>query len=174
MIMADDKNKSTQAERLVQLRRDKGLTAEQLAQAMTAAGAKVSRGAISNWERGTNGIVSSKLPTLAHILGCSEGYLLRGELKNDSDNNKEVSKSAHSHNKNSQNMSFAQTDKIHDSQANQTTTTPTIDTNSPNNPMSGHAMNTIKNRINCKMFATTFAARYYKQPIKWKQKANVY
>ena len=43
--MADDKNKSTQAERLVQLRRDKGLTAEQLAQAMTAAGAKVSRGA---------------------------------------------------------------------------------------------------------------------------------
>ncbi|KRG35356.1 aminotransferase [Psychrobacter sp. P11F6] len=143
-MMADDKNKSTQAERLVQLRRDKGLTAEQLAQAMTAAGAKVSRGAISNWERGTNGIVSSKLPTLAHILGCSEGYLLRGELKNDSDNNKEVSKSAHSHNKNSQNMSFAQTDKIYDSQANQTTTTPTIDTNSQNNPMSGHTMNTIK------------------------------
>ena len=144
MIMADDKNKSTQAERLVQLRRDKGLTAEQLAQAMTAAGAKVSRGAISNWERGTNGIVSSKLPTLAHILGCSEGYLLRGELKNDSDNNKEVSESTHSHNKDSQNTSFAQTDKIHDSQANQTTTTPTIDTNSQNNPMSGHTMNTIK------------------------------
>ena len=144
MIMADDKNKSTQAERLVQLRRDKGLTAEQLAQAMTAAGAKVSRGAISNWERGTNGIVSSKLPTLAHILGCSEGYLLRGELKNDSDNNKEVSKSAHSHNKNSQSTAPAQADKIHDSQANQTTTTPTIDTNSQNNPMSGHTMNTIK------------------------------
>ncbi|HCI76451.1 MAG TPA: aminotransferase [Psychrobacter sp.] len=143
-MMADDKNKSTQAERLVQLRRDKGLTAEQLAQAMTAAGAKVSRGAISNWERGTNGIVSSKLPTLAHILGCSEGYLLRGELKNDSDNNKEVSESTHSHNKNSQNMSFAQTDKIHDSQINQTATTPTIDTNSQNNPMSGHPMNTIK------------------------------
>ena len=77
--MADNNKKSTQAERLVQLRRDKGLTAEQLAQAMTAAGAKVSRGAISNWERGTNGIVSSKLPTLARILGCSEGYLLRGE-----------------------------------------------------------------------------------------------
>lgn len=144
MIMADDKNKSTQAERLVQLRRDKGLTAEQLAQAMTAAGAKVSRGAISNWERGTNGIVSSKLPTLAHILGCSEGYLLRGELKNDSDNNKEVRESTHSHNKNSQNTSSAQTDKIHDSQANQTTTTPTIYTNSQNNPMSGHTMNTIK------------------------------
>ncbi|MGP5175691.1 aminotransferase class I/II-fold pyridoxal phosphate-dependent enzyme [Psychrobacter immobilis] len=142
--MADDKNKGSQAERLVQLRRDKGLTAEQLAQAMTAAGAKVSRGAISNWERGTNGIVSSKLPTLAHILGCSEGYLLRGELKNDSDNNKEVSKSAHSHNKNSQSTAPAQADKIHDSQANQTTTTPTIDTNSPNNPMSGHTMNTIK------------------------------
>ncbi|MFK3990497.1 MULTISPECIES: aminotransferase class I/II-fold pyridoxal phosphate-dependent enzyme [unclassified Psychrobacter] len=142
--MADDKNKGSQAERLVQLRRDKGLTAEQLAQAMTEAGAKVSRGAISNWERGTNGIVSSKLPTLAHILGCSEGYLLRGELKNDSDNNKEVSKSAHSHNKNSQNTSSAQTDKIPDSQANQTTTTPTIDTNSQNNPMSGHTMNTIK------------------------------
>ena len=144
MIMADDKNKSTQAERLVQLRRDKGLTAEQLAQAMTAAGAKVSRGAISNWERGTNGIVSSKLPTLAHILGCSEGYLLRGELKNDSNNNKEVSKSAHSHNKNSQNTSSAQADKMRDSQINQTATTPTTDTNSQNNPMSGHTMNTIK------------------------------
>ncbi|MCG3810042.1 aminotransferase class I/II-fold pyridoxal phosphate-dependent enzyme [Psychrobacter sp. Ps4] len=144
MIMADDKNKSTQAERLVQLRRDKGLTAEQLAQAMTAAGAKVSRGAISNWERGTNGIVSSKLPTLAHILGCSEGYLLRGELKNDSNKDKEVGKSAHSHNKNSQNTSFSQTDKRPDSQANQTASTPTTDTNSQNNPMSGHAMNTIK------------------------------
>ena len=68
-----------QAARLVQLRRDKGMTAEQLAVAMTAAGAKVSRGAISNWERGTNGIVSSRLPTLARILGCSEGYLLRGD-----------------------------------------------------------------------------------------------
>lgn len=144
MTMADDKNKGSQAERLVQLRRDKGLTAEQLAQAMTAAGAKVSRGAISNWERGTNGIVSSKLPTLAHILGCSEGYLLRGELKNDSDNNKELSKSAHSHNKNSQNTSSAQADKMRDSQTNQTATTPTIDTNSQNNPMSGHTMNTIK------------------------------
>ena len=68
-----------QAERLVALRRDKGLTAEQLAQAMSEAGAKVSRGAISNWERGVNGIVSSKLPTLARLLGCTEGYLLRGD-----------------------------------------------------------------------------------------------
>lgn len=72
-------DKLAQAERLVQLRRNKGLTAQQLASAMTDAGAKVSRGAISNWERGTNGIVSSKLPTLARILGCSEGYLLRGD-----------------------------------------------------------------------------------------------
>ena len=83
--MNNDKDKSAQAERLVQLRRDKGLTAEQLAQAMTKAGAKVSRGAISNWERGTNGIVSSKLPTLARLLGCSEGYLLRGDIKTDND-----------------------------------------------------------------------------------------
>ncbi len=78
-----DNEKLKQAERLVQLRRDKGITAEQLAQAMTEAGAKVSRGAISNWERGTNGIVSSKLPTLARILGCTEGYLLRGDLPTD-------------------------------------------------------------------------------------------
>ncbi len=81
--MKDNKDNLAQAERLSQLRRDKGLTAEQLAQAMTEAGAKVSRGAISNWERGTNGIVSSKLPTLARILGCSEGYLLRGDIKTD-------------------------------------------------------------------------------------------
>ncbi len=83
--MTDNQNHSaqtqrlSQAERLVELRRDKGLTAEQLAQAMTESGAKVSRGAISNWERGINGIVSSKLPTLARILGCTEGYLLRGD-----------------------------------------------------------------------------------------------
>lgn len=77
--MNDDQMKLAQAKRLVELRRDKGMTAEQLAQAMTKAGAKVSRGAISNWERGTNGIVSSKLPTLANILGCTEGYLLRGD-----------------------------------------------------------------------------------------------
>ncbi len=75
-----------QAERLVQLRRDKGLTAEQLAQQMTKAGAKVSRGAISNWERGINGIVSSKLPTLARLLGCTEGYLLRGDNDGSSKN----------------------------------------------------------------------------------------
>ncbi|WP_299068287.1 aminotransferase class I/II-fold pyridoxal phosphate-dependent enzyme [uncultured Psychrobacter sp.] len=85
-----------QAERLVQLRRDKGLTAEQLAQAMTKAGAKVSRGAISNWERGINGIVSSKLPTLAHILGCTEGYLLRGDSahKTSSNNNNAIRQSS--------------------------------------------------------------------------------
>ncbi|MDO5768488.1 MAG: aminotransferase class I/II-fold pyridoxal phosphate-dependent enzyme [Psychrobacter sp.] len=69
-----------QGKRLYTLRKAKGLTAQQLADAMTAAGAKVSRGAISNWERGINGIVSSKLPTLARLLGCTEGYLLRGEL----------------------------------------------------------------------------------------------
>lgn len=69
-----------QGKRLNKLRKAKGLTAEQLATAMTEAGAKASRGAISNWERGINGIVSSKLPTLARILDCSEGFLLRGEL----------------------------------------------------------------------------------------------
>ena len=89
--MSDNKDKLAQAQRLVQLRRDKGLTAEQLAQAMTEAGAKVSRGAISNWERGTNGIVSSKLPTLARILGCSEGYLLRGDIKTDDKNQDAIS-----------------------------------------------------------------------------------
>ncbi|WP_201532889.1 aminotransferase class I/II-fold pyridoxal phosphate-dependent enzyme [Psychrobacter ciconiae] len=78
--MTINKDMLAQGERLARLRRDQGMTAKQLAAAMTAAGAKVSRGAISNWERGINGIVSSKLPTLAQILGCSEGYLLRGDL----------------------------------------------------------------------------------------------
>ena len=127
---------STQAERLVQLRRDKGMTAEQLAQAMTAAGAKVSRGAISNWERGTNGIVSSKLPTLARILGCSEGYLLRGELEHEMNNGTDSTKGVSANNKN----------KTHANQTPEITTasTPTPVTNSPNNPMSGHSMNPIK------------------------------
>ena len=140
-MMADDKTKSTQAERLVQLRRDKGMTAEQLAQAMTAAGAKVSRGAISNWERGTNGIVSSKLPTLARLLGCSEGYLLRGELESDSqsdinsndilsdDNNKDINAGEQPHSA---------------SQITPTTTTSTPRKISPNNLMSTPSMNTIK------------------------------
>ena len=140
-MMADDKTKSTQAERLVQLRRDKGMTAEQLAQAMTAAGAKVSRGAISNWERGTNGIVSSKLPKLARLLGCSEGYLLRGELESDSqsdiesndilsdDNNKDISAGEQPHSA---------------SQITPTTTTSTPRKILPNNLMSTPSMNTIK------------------------------
>ena len=140
-MTADDKTKSTQAERLVQLRRDKGMTAEQLAQAMTAAGAKVSRGAISNWERGTNGIVSSKLPKLARILGCSEGYLLRGELESDSqsdiesndilsdDNNKDISAGEQPHSA---------------SQITPTTTTSTPRKILPNNLMSTPSMNTIK------------------------------
>lgn len=139
--MADSESlqapQSTQAERLVQLRRDKGMTAEQLAQAMTAAGAKVSRGAISNWERGTNGIVSSKLPTLARILGCSEGYLLRGELEHEMNNGTDSTESMPANNKN----------KTHAAQTAPviaTASTPTPIRNSPNNPMRGHSMNPIK------------------------------
>lgn len=135
--MSDDNNKSTQAERLVQLRRDKGFTAEQLAQAMTAAGAKVSRGAISNWERGTNGIVSSKLPTLARILGCSEGYLLRGDLKNEAIDTQALS-------------SFTECkerQKVETVKPSSTTTINNSQNTQPNpitNPINGHAMNTIK------------------------------
>ncbi|CAN6960110.1 MULTISPECIES: aminotransferase class I/II-fold pyridoxal phosphate-dependent enzyme [unclassified Psychrobacter] len=134
MIMADDKSKGTQAERLVQLRRDKGLTAEQLSQAMTAAGAKVSRGAISNWERGTNGIVSSKLPTLARILGCSEGYLLRGELPHETATEADSPNRVHTKDERLDVRDNVQTD----------TTTPNARKNSQNNPMSGHSMNPIK------------------------------
>ena len=144
--MVNNTDKTTQAERLVQLRRDKGMTAEQLAQAMTAAGAKVSRGAISNWERGTNGIVSSKLPTLARILGCSEGYLLRGELENDTNkdthsndisqldnpNNEDVAANSQNH---SDNQSRAQS-------INTSPSTPRI--TSPNNKIGGYSMSKIK------------------------------
>ena len=142
--MVDDK--STQAERLVQLRRDKGFTAEQLAQAMTAAGAKVSRGAISNWERGTNGIVSSKLPTLARILGCSEGYLLRGEHQDDISNDMTLMDDVPQKNQavnraTTLSVSIDNKDKFRTSAFPQTS-----DTHQPsqNNPMSGHSMNTIK------------------------------
>ena len=129
-------SQSTQAERLVQLRRDKGMTAEQLAQAMTAAGAKVSRGAISNWERGTNGIVSSKLPTLARILGCSEGYLLRGDLQNDMDSVANSNQPIISDNKTN----------IHNKNETprQQSVTHTSTANLQPNPMSGHSMNPIK------------------------------
>ena len=140
-MTADDKTKSTQAERLVQLRRDKGMTAEQLAQAMTAAGAKVSRGAISNWERGTNGIVSSKLPTLARLLGCSEGYLLRGELESDSKSDDDSDSISSDNDK-----AIDAGEQPHSTSQNTltTTTSSTPHKNSPNNLMSGHSMNSIK------------------------------
>lgn len=135
--MSDDNNKSTQAARLVQLRRDKGFTAEQLAQAMTAAGAKVSRGAISNWERGTNGIVSSKLPTLARILGCSEGYLLRGDLKNEAIDTQALSPSTE----------CREQQKVETAKSSFTISINNSQNTQPNpitNPINGHAMNTIK------------------------------
>lgn len=91
--MSEQSEYKAQGERLSKLRKAKGLTAEQLATAMTDAGSKVSRGAISNWERGINGIVSSKLPALATILGCSEGYLLRGELPDTPSNSADYSSS---------------------------------------------------------------------------------
>ena len=147
MMMADSKelqaSKSTQAERLVQLRRDKGMTAEQLAQAMTAAGAKVSRGAISNWERGTNGIVSSKLPTLARILGCSEGYLLRGELQSEANSDIESNIASNldsNQNINANNKNAASSKQVNAAQPMTNQAAP----HSQNNPMSGHSMNTIK------------------------------
>ena len=149
MMMADSKelqaSKSTQAERLVQLRRDKGMTAEQLAQAMTAAGAKVSRGAISNWERGTNGIVSSKLPTLARILGCSEGYLLRGELQSEANIDINIESNITSNpdsnqNINADNKNAASSKQVNAAQPMTNQAAP----HSQNNPMSGHSMNTIK------------------------------
>ena len=146
-MMADSKelqaSKSTQAERLVQLRRDKGMTAEQLAQAMTAAGAKVSRGAISNWERGTNGIVSSKLPTLARLLGCSEGYLLRGELQSEANSDIESNIASNldsNQNINANNKNAASSKQVNAAQPMTNQAAP----HSQNNPMSGHSMNTIK------------------------------
>ncbi|WP_320158377.1 aminotransferase class I/II-fold pyridoxal phosphate-dependent enzyme [Psychrobacter sp. SZ93C1] len=144
--MASDKNKSTQAERLVQLRRDKGFTAEQLAQAMTAAGAKVSRGAISNWERGTNGIVSSKLPTLARILGCSEGYLLRGELQNEASATTKFINGGLGKNSDSPASLPVEMQPNHtdQNQSKTVSTTSSAQKNSQHNPKSGHSMNTIK------------------------------
>ena len=149
MMMADSKeaqaNKSTQAERLVQLRRDKGMTAEQLAQAMTAAGAKVSRGAISNWERGTNGIVSSKLPTLARILGCSEGYLLRGELQSEANIDINIESNITSNPDSNQNINANNKNAVSSKQVNAAQPmTSQAAPHSQNNPMSAHSMNTIK------------------------------
>ena len=141
--MSDGNSKSTQAQRLAQLRRQKGFTAEQLAQAMTAAGAKVSRGAISNWERGTNGIVSSKLPTLARILGCSEGYLLRGDLKDEASDigAASIDHSAHQDRESPIDSLSNSQIKI---QAAEAMTLDSTNNNSHTNSISDHAMNTIK------------------------------
>ena len=144
--MVDDTYISTQAERLVQLRRDKGFTAEQLAQAMTAAGAKVSRGAISNWERGTNGIVSSKLPTLARILGCSEGYLLRGEHQGEANDAMTLIDETSQKNEILDSATTPSEASNHKNRPRLNGLPLNSDTqqHSQNNPMSGHSMNTIK------------------------------
>ena len=141
-MTADDNRKSTQAERLVQLRRDKGMTAEQLAQAMTAAGAKVSRGAISNWERGTNGVVSSKLPTLARLLGCSEGYLLRGELQSENESTQDIR--SNDIPANSTDIDVASIASAHSDDDVQQTSSATPRSISPNNLMSAPSMSKIK------------------------------
>lgn len=79
MSTADLAVRQQRGKRLQALRKACGLSAEALAQAMTEAGAPVSRGAISNWERGENGIVIDKLPTLARLLNTSENYILTGQ-----------------------------------------------------------------------------------------------
>ena len=137
-------NQSTQAERLAQLRRKKGFTAEQLAQAMTAAGAKVSRGAISNWERGTNGIVSSKLPTLARILDCSEGYLLRGDLQGTATQGDATDESSPPQSSNSNEKELSTSTIIGTQPNNNAANTQSNTPSYINNAASGHAMNTIK------------------------------
>ena len=143
-MMSDGNSKSTQAQRLAQLRRQKGFTAEQLAQAMTAAGAKVSRGAISNWERGTNGIVSSKLPTLARILGCSEGYLLRGDLKDEASDIGSAASIDHSGHQDRESPIDSLSNSQIKTQAAEAMTLDSTNNNSHTNSISDHAMNTIK------------------------------
>lgn len=71
---------TTQGERLKQLRKSLGLSAQALADLLNAHGASVSRGAIANWECDKNGITSSKLPIVAQVLGTTENYLLTGNL----------------------------------------------------------------------------------------------
>lgn len=73
-----------QGQRLKRLRKSLGLSAQILADKLSQEGAKVSRAAITNWEGGKNGIVSSKLPILAKILNTTESYLLTGNHPNQS------------------------------------------------------------------------------------------
>lgn len=76
-----------QGQRLRKLRKLRGWSAEMLANQITQAGMRVSRGAIANWECGKNGITSNKLSTLAKVLGVTESYLLRGDDSNNLDKN---------------------------------------------------------------------------------------
>lgn len=71
---------TTQGERLKQLRKSLGLSAQALADKLNVHGASVSRGAIANWECDKNGITSSKLPIVAQVLGTTENYLLTGNV----------------------------------------------------------------------------------------------
>lgn len=71
---------TTQGERLKQLRKSLGLSAQALADKLNAHGASVSRGAIANWECDKNGITSSKIPIVAQVLGTTENYLLTGNI----------------------------------------------------------------------------------------------
>ena len=63
------------AERLKQIRKEKGLSQEDLAELLD-----VSRQAVSKWERGCGAPDISLLPALAAALGVEPGVFLQGDL----------------------------------------------------------------------------------------------
>ncbi|WII95884.1 aminotransferase class I/II-fold pyridoxal phosphate-dependent enzyme [Moraxella haemolytica] len=92
-----ENHQKMQGERLKRLRKQMGLSAQQLAHRLSESGTPVSRGAIANWECGKNGIASSKLASLASILNTTESFLLTGRTQMDEDAQSDDDQIHHQH-----------------------------------------------------------------------------
>lgn len=136
---------TTQGERLKQLRKSLGLSAQALADKLNAHGASVSRGAIANWECDKNGITSSKIPIVAQVLGTTENYLLTGNI--------------------STNPTVNNASQEIDLQDNLP--------NSHNHSHKVSLMKPLKNLPNFPTSAMTFVANFCKPPTAWKLKVSV-
>lgn len=70
---------TAKAERIKEARKSRFSSQEELAEAMKARGAKLTRGAVGNWERG-GGITTDNLVLLAELTGYRVEYLASGML----------------------------------------------------------------------------------------------
>lgn len=78
----------TTGEKIAALRKEKGITQEEMAESL-----KVTRQSVSRWEMDAAFPETEKLIKLGRLLECSIDFLLNGDIQKDSENDVEVSAS---------------------------------------------------------------------------------